>query len=275
MLATSSLLSSPELQCTRKLSPHFRSSLCCCCCCCGQGGFPKLKKGLTDFLKCACTVPEMAAACKQWNALELETAMQGAGLAATMCRTPAEWRASEQGQVISALPPIVIEPRTYLSGADVLAAGGPRSLPAKAARPLSDVIVIDFSHVIASPVVGRTLADHGATVIKVVSHERPRREMFDCETNHGKRVLAVELSTPEGKQRLWDLLKVADVVIDGFAGAALARRGFAKDEVLSKCPHLVYVRLLVSILWVCSHPCCRGALTQRSVDRDRSAQGPA
>ena len=53
----------------------------------------------------------------------------------------------------------------------------------------------------------------------------------------------MELSTPEGKQRLWDLLKVADVVIDGFAGAALARWGFAKDEVLSKCPHLVYLNL--------------------------------
>ena len=241
MLATSSLLSSPELQCTRKLSPHFRSSLCCCCC--GQGGFPKLKKGLTDFLKCACTVPEMAAACKQWNALELETAMQGAGLAATMCRTPAEWRASEQGQVISALPPIVIEPRTYLSGADVLAAGGPRSLPAKAARPLSDVIVIDFSHVIASPVVGRTLADHGATVIKVVSQERPRRELFDAETNHGKHALTVELTTAEGRQRLWDLLAASDVLLDGYAIGVLARFGFTQQAVLRRCPHLVYVKV--------------------------------
>ena len=33
--------------------------------------------------------------------------------------------------------------------------------------------------------------------------------MFDCETNHGKRTLVLELSTAEGKQRLWDLLKVS------------------------------------------------------------------
>jgi len=41
-----------------------------------HGGFPKLKKGLTDFLQCECTVPAMSAACKKWTADELETAMQ-------------------------------------------------------------------------------------------------------------------------------------------------------------------------------------------------------
>ena len=38
--------------------------------------------------------------------------------------------------------------------------------------------------------------------------------MFDCETNHGKRVLALELDSEADQQRLWDLLKVADVLID-------------------------------------------------------------
>ena len=208
-----------------------------------HGGFPKLKKGLTDFLECKCSVPEMAAACKKWNALELETAMQAKGLAATMCRTPMEWRASEQGRAIEQLPPIVMEPLRYLDGADMLAAGGPRLLASKAARPLSDILVVDFSHVIASPVVGRTLVDHGATVIKVISHERPRREMFDCETNHGKRTLCVELSTEAGRQKLWDLLKVADVLIDGFANQALSRKGFGMAEVLQRNPHLVYLDL--------------------------------
>ena len=97
--------------------------------------------------------------------------------------------------------------------------------------------------VIASPVVGRTLADHGATVIKIVSHSRPRREMFDVETNHGKRPLVVELDTTEGRQRLWDLLRVADVVVDGFTEGTLARRGFDRQRVLARNPHLVYVDL--------------------------------
>ena len=120
-----------------------------------HGGFPKLKKGLTDFLKCACTVDEMSAKCMEWEAADLEMAMQRKGLCATKCRTPMEWRASEQGKVVLGLPPLCFEPRR--------GRGGARALPAAAARPLSDVIVIDFSHVIASPVVGRALVDHGAT----------------------------------------------------------------------------------------------------------------
>ena len=44
-----------------------------------HGGFPKLKKGLTDFLQCECTVPAMSAACKKWTADELETSMQVIG----------------------------------------------------------------------------------------------------------------------------------------------------------------------------------------------------
>jgi crotonobetainyl-CoA:carnitine CoA-transferase CaiB-like acyl-CoA transferase len=37
--------------------------------------------------------------------------------------------------------------------------------------------------------------------------------------------------------------QVADVVIDGFANAALARRGFPIDEVLLRNPHLIYLDL--------------------------------
>ena len=82
---------------------------------------------------------------------ELESEMQAKGLAATKCRTPAEWRACEQGKAVKDLPPIVMEPLRYLEdardGASISAA--PRLLPSKAARPLSDVLVLDFSHVIA------------------------------------------------------------------------------------------------------------------------------
>ena len=180
-----------------------------------HGGFPKLKKGLTDFLGCECKVDAMAAKVAEWEVDKLEMAMQAKGLCATKCRTPIEWRESPQGKVVLGLKELEFKRRR--------GGGGGRALPDRAARPLSDVIVVDFSHVIASPVVGRTLADHGATVIKVVSQDRPRRELFDAETNHGKRTLTVELDTPEGRARLWDLLRVADVVIDGYTKGVLGR----------------------------------------------------
>ena len=36
---------------------------------------------------------------------------------------------------------------------------------------------------------------------------------------------------------------MADVLIDGFANTALARRGFPIDEVLHRNPHLIYLDL--------------------------------
>ena len=72
----------------------------------------------------------------------------GKGTAATKCRTPMEWRASDQGKVMAQHPPVALEPTARSI------AGIPHLLPAKAARPLSDVIVVDFSHVIASPSLG-------------------------------------------------------------------------------------------------------------------------
>jgi len=200
-----------------------------------HGGFPKLKKGITDFLDCECTVEAIGAKTALWKADKLEAAMQRKGLCATMCRTPHEWRASPQGKAVLQLPPLVFQ-RRHGGG------GTQRALPSRAARPLSDVVVLDFSHVIASPVVGRTLADHGATVIKVVSQDRPRRELFDTETNHGKSPLTVELTTAAGRKRLWNLLGAADVLIDGFAFGVLAKYGFSPEAVLARCPHLVYLK---------------------------------
>ena len=79
-------------------------------------------------------------------------------------------------------------------------------------------------------------------MIKVVSQDRPRRELFDAETNHGKATLTLELTTAEGRRRLWELLAVADVVIDGYSQGVLGRLGFHEDAVLRRNPHLVYLK---------------------------------
>ena len=70
-----------------------------------------------------------------------------------------------------------------------------------------------------------------------------RASPLQVETNHGKRTLALELDTADGKARLWELLQAADVLIDGFTQGSLAHHGFAIDAVLERNPHLVYLDL--------------------------------
>lgn len=203
-----------------------------------HGGFPKLKKGILDFFEATPTVESIANGAKRWSSgVDLESAMRQKGLAVTMCRTPAEWRECEQGKAIGDLPPVCVE--TIETSGDV----APRLLKPAGIRPLADVVVVDFSHVIASPMVGRTLSEHGATVFKIVSSKRPRRKLFDEETNSGKHTIELDLEDASDKDRLWHLIAAADVLIDGYTKGVLGRFGFDQDTLFAKCPHLVYLKV--------------------------------
>lgn len=199
-----------------------------------HGGFPKLKQGLLDFLDAEPTVDSIGSKVAEWQGAELEAAMQAKGLAVTLCRTPADWRSSHQGRAVAGLDAVCVE--------TVETRGEPRTMK-PGVRPLSDVIVVDFSHVIASPMVGRTLAEHGATVFKIVTSRRPRRKLFDEETNNGKLTLELDLDIEEDRHRLWHLLAVADVLVDGYTDGVLAAKGFGRDALFAKCPNLVYLRV--------------------------------
>ena len=204
-----------------------------------HGGFPKLKQGLLDFLRCGATVEDISKATAAYEKSDdLEASMRAKGLAVTKCRTPKEWRASEQGKAVAQLPPICF--KNVLNKKEE---SPPVRLLKPGIRPLSDVIVVDFSHVIASPMVGRTLAEHGATVFKVFTSKRPRRKLFDEETNNGKVPLNLDLDIQEDIERLWDLLKVADVLIDGYTAGVLSAKGFDTNSLNARCPHLVYLRV--------------------------------
>lgn len=201
-----------------------------------HGGFPKLKHGILKFFGAEATVASIGAAAQRWEGAALEDAMREAGLAATLCRTPRDWRDTDQGRAVASLPPVCVQCR--LAADDI-----PPRLLKPSVRPLSDVVVVDFSHVIASPMVARTLADQGATVLKVVTAKRPRRHLFDEETNNGKHTIALDLDDDHDRDRLWHLLAAADVLIDGYTQGVLAGFGFDEDRLFSRCPHLVYLRV--------------------------------
>jgi crotonobetainyl-CoA:carnitine CoA-transferase CaiB-like acyl-CoA transferase len=162
------------------------------------------------------------------RAAELETAVVAAGGAAAAVRTPEEWLAHPQGRAVAALPLLSLR-RT--------ADGPPRSVPLEGAR------VLDLTRVIAGPVATRTLASHGADVLRIDGPRLPddRRSLVD--TGAGKRHVILDLAAPSDRRTVEDLLAAADVVVQGYRPGALDEFGLDPASLAERHPHLVVVRL--------------------------------
>ncbi|MFE3170018.1 CaiB/BaiF CoA transferase family protein [Amycolatopsis sp. NPDC059090] len=118
--------------------------------------------------------------------------------------------------------------------------------------PLDGILVADFSRVLAGPLAAATLADLGATVIKV---ERPgvgddtRRwgppwtdnssSYFEC-ANRSKRSIELDLADPADHALAAELARRADVLLENFRPGAMAELGLGYDRVRAVNPGVVY-----------------------------------
>jgi crotonobetainyl-CoA:carnitine CoA-transferase CaiB-like acyl-CoA transferase len=112
--------------------------------------------------------------------------------------------------------------------------------------------VIDLSGGVAGPSCAMMLAQHGADVIKVetphnggdwsriLGRRYQDHSAYSLYGTLGKRSLAVDLKTQEGKQILWRLIEGADVFIEGFRPGTIQRYGFGYDAVSAKEPGIIY-----------------------------------
>jgi crotonobetainyl-CoA:carnitine CoA-transferase CaiB-like acyl-CoA transferase len=112
--------------------------------------------------------------------------------------------------------------------------------------------VIDLSGGVAGPSCAMMLAQHGADVIKVetphnggdwsriLGRTYEDQSAFSLYGTLGKRSLALDLKTPEGKEILWRLVRGADVFIEGFRPGTIRRYGFDYEAVSAKEPGIIY-----------------------------------
>lgn len=109
-------------------------------------------------------------------------------------------------------------------------------------KPLAGVKVVDFSRVIAAPAISKILALLGADVIRISHSKNPdyAATMIDLQT--GKRDADLNVKSPEGKQAFIDLVKDADVLVDGFRPGAFERLGFTFESLRRINPSLIYLR---------------------------------
>lgn len=115
-------------------------------------------------------------------------------------------------------------------------------------RPLEGIRVLDFTHVLAGPYATRILADMGADVVKVNSHERAIAgngpdSPYYVMWNRNKRSLALDMRNPEGRALCRQLCDRADVVIENFAVGVLERWGIDYQRVSSTHDKVIYVQM--------------------------------
>ncbi|HZR60664.1 MAG TPA: CoA transferase [Xanthobacteraceae bacterium] len=207
---------------------------------CGDGRWVRLHtnlphhcSGLLKLLGCDHDRAAVARTLQDWRGEELEDAAAAAGLVVTACRSFAEWDAHPQGRALAHLPLFSIE---RIGDAPV------EPLPA-AARPLSNIKVLDLTRIIAGPVCGRTLAAHGADVLLVTAKHLPGMLPLIIDTGRGKLSTALDLRQTDARDTLASLARDADVFVQGYRPGAIAAFGFSPQELAKLRPGIVYVSL--------------------------------
>ena len=121
--------------------------------------------------------------------------------------------------------------------------------------PLAGVKVLDFTWAVAAPMATRSLADHGATVVRIESEGRmdvirnagpfvndvthPDNTAQYHSINAGKYLMSLDLSKEAARQVIWDLIDWADVIVESFTPKAMANWGFDYLSVKKRKPEIV------------------------------------
>src|SRR5205823_4584649 len=142
------------------------------------------------------TAESIAAAVARWDSQALEDALAEVGLCGVIARSGEAWRATEQGEALLPLPPVEVVK---------LGESEPKPLPS-GARPLSGVKALDLTRVLAGPVSGRTLAEHGADVLHIAGPRLPSVPPYVLATNPGKLSAYLDLNSPADADRLLGLV---------------------------------------------------------------------
>ncbi|WP_291795017.1 CaiB/BaiF CoA-transferase family protein [Brevibacterium sp.] len=108
------------------------------------------------------------------------------------------------------------------------------------AGPLAGIRVVEFAGIGPGPHAAMLLADHGAEVVRI---ERPAGGPPADAMLRGRRLVRADLKDADDREAVRGLLDAADVLIEGFRPGVMERLGLGPDEVMARCPRLVYGRM--------------------------------
>lgn len=121
--------------------------------------------------------------------------------------------------------------------------------------PLEGVKVVELARILAGPWAGQTLSDLGAEVIKVeaprgddtrawgppfIEREGDTSAAYFHSANRGKESVIADFSTPEGQEKVRELVRDADILIENFKLGGLKKYGLDYDSLKQVNPRLIY-----------------------------------
>jgi CoA:oxalate CoA-transferase len=119
------------------------------------------------------------------------------------------------------------------------------------AGPLEGIKILDATWALSGPFGTMTLCDLGAETIKV---ERPGTgdvlrthipfleglSLYFASINRGKKSIAIDLKTEEGKALFLDLIKQVDILVENFVPGTMDRLGVGYEVLKKHNPRLIY-----------------------------------
>jgi crotonobetainyl-CoA:carnitine CoA-transferase CaiB-like acyl-CoA transferase len=120
-------------------------------------------------------------------------------------------------------------------------------------RPLEGIRILDLTRVLSGPYCTMLLGDLGAEVIKV---ERPSegddtrafappfqgdQAAYFLSINRNKKSITLDMKSERGKEILWRLVDLSDVLVENFRPGAMERLGFGYEAVRARRPAMIYL----------------------------------
>jgi crotonobetainyl-CoA:carnitine CoA-transferase CaiB-like acyl-CoA transferase len=168
-----------------------------------------------------------------WQGERLEDAIHAAAGCAGLVRSHEEWAQHPQAQAVAGQPLLSLER---------IGEAPPEPLP-PGKRPLSGVRVLDLTRVLAGPTCARSLAEHGADVLKITAAHLPDSGLVELDTGIGKLAARLDLRNEKDIFLLQNLARESDVFSQSYRPGALAARGFSPQALARLRPGIVCVSL--------------------------------
>ena len=111
--------------------------------------------------------------------------------------------------------------------------------------PLEGMRILELAGIGPAPFAGMYLSDLGAEVIRVdrVSENRNPLASNSGPMERGKRSIKIDLKSEEGKEIVFDLVTISDVLLEGFRPGVAERLGIGPEDCFAHNPKLVFARM--------------------------------